>query len=69
MDARRKAYAKEAVQGRLHRPLDEALRELYVDKRHSQAEIAVGLGVSRALVGQWLKDFGISRGDRPAVAL
>lgn len=69
MNQGRKAYAQEAVRGRIGKPLDVALRELYVDRRHSQAEIAQALGVSRALVAQWLRDFGISRDDRPAVAL
>lgn len=69
MEKDRKSYAQEVVQGRLQKPLDEALRELYVDRRHSQAEIATALGVSRSVVGKWLADFGITRDDRPAVAL
>jgi len=64
-----KSYAREAVRARIGRPLDEALRELYVDRRHSQQEIADALGVSRMTVSIWLRDFGITRDDRPAVAL
>ena len=64
-----KSYAAEAVQARTGRPLDEALRELYVEKRHSQAEIAAAMGVSRTLIRQWLVAFGISRGDREPVSL
>lgn len=69
MGRNNKSYAQEAVRARIGRPLAEALRELYVDKRHSQEEIADALGVSRTLVRDWLREFGISRADRPAVAL
>lgn len=69
MARRNKSYAQEAVRARLQRPLDEALRELYLEKRHSQQEIADALGVSRTLIREWLVDFGITRADRPAVAL
>lgn len=69
MTGRGKSYAQEAVHQRIGRPLDEALRELYVERRHSQQEIADALGVSRSLVREWLADFGINRDDRPAVAL
>lgn len=69
MSPRSKSYAQEVVRGRLQRPLDEALRELYVDRRHSQEEIAQALGVSRSLVREWLVAFGISRADRSPVEL
>lgn len=69
MTRRGKSYAQEAVHSRIGRPLDQALRELYIDRRHSQQEIADALGVSRSLVREWLTDFGIHRDDRAAVAL
>lgn len=65
----RKTYAQVLVEERTGRQLDDLLRELYVDKRHSQEEIASALSVSRALVSQWLRDRGISRDDRQGVAL
>lgn len=65
----RKSYAKELVRERHGRDVPDLLRELYVDKRHTQEEIAEALGVSRMAVGAWLKEYGISRDDRPAVAL
>lgn len=65
----RKTYAQKAVQASTGRDPEELLRELYVDKRHSQEEIARALGVSRASVQAWLRDWGITRDDRPAVAL
>jgi arginine repressor len=70
----RKTYAQLLVEERTGRDLLEVLRDLYVDKRHSQREIAAALSakgapVSRALVSEWLRDLGITRDDRPAVAL
>lgn len=78
MSTRRKGYAEALVQERTGRPVAALLRELYVDKRHSQEEIAEALtaaiasldvSVSRATVSQWLIKYGITRDDRPAVAL
>lgn len=66
---RNKSYAQEAVRLRIGRPLDEALRDLYVERRHSQQEIANALGVSRMTVSTWLHDFGITRDDRDPVTL
>jgi len=66
---RNKSYAKEAVTARTGREVDELLRELYISKRHSAQEIADAIGVSRMTVVTWLREAGISRDDRPAVAL
>lgn len=70
----RKSHAQLLVEERTGRQVDELLRELYVDRRHSQQAIADALSangapVSRALVSEWLRDFGITRDARPAVAL
>lgn len=64
-----KTYAMEAVRVRTGREVPELLRELYVERRHSQAEIAEALGIPRSMVGRWLREYGITRDDRPAVAL
>lgn len=64
-----KSYSKELVRERTGRDPEELLRELYVEKRHSQREIAAALDVTRSLVAQWLTEYGITRDDRPAVAL
>ena len=69
MNDGRKTYAQKAVQASTGREPEELVRELYVDRRHSQEEIARALGVSRATVQAWLREYGISRDDRPAVAL
>jgi len=45
------------------------LRQLYVDERRPDREIAEALGVDRVTVTKWRKRWGISREDRPAVAL
>lgn len=74
----RKSAMKELVQVRTGRALPDLLRELYVDRRHSQQEIADGLtdvlrehdiAVARSTVNDWLREYGITRDDRPAVAL
>ena len=64
-----KTYARDAVRARLQQDLDVALRELYVDKRFSQAEIAAALGIPRSMVGRWLADYGITRDDRSELVL
>jgi hypothetical protein len=62
-----KSYAKETVRQRTGRDIPDLLRELYVDRRHSQQEIADALGLTRSLVKAWLFEYGISREDRPPV--
>lgn len=59
-----KTYAQALVEERTGRDIEELLRELYVDRRYSQEEIAKALGLSRPLISDWLRDFGISRKDR-----
>lgn len=65
----RKSHAKELVRRTTGREVADILRELYVDKRHSQEEIALALEVHRMTVSVWLREYGITRDDRPAVAL
>lgn len=65
----RKTYSQDLVTLRTGREVPELLRELYVDRRHSQQEIADALGVSRAVVVGWLREYGISREDRPPVVI
>lgn len=69
MNDGRKSYAKALVTTRTGREVDDLLRELYVDKRHTQQEIAAALGVSRMVIGTWLKEYGITRDDRASVVL
>lgn len=69
MHDRIKSRAEQVVERRTGRELVDLLRELYVDQRHTQAEIAVALGVHRVTVNKWLADFGITRDERPAVTL
>lgn len=65
----RKSHAKELVRQRTGRAVEDVLRDLYVEKRHSQEEIGEALGVHRMTVSLWLREYGITRDDRPAVAL
>jgi len=69
MGTRIKSRAEQVVEGRTGRELPGLLHELYVEKRHTQEEIAEALGVHRVTVNAWLAAFGISRGDRPAVEI
>jgi hypothetical protein len=59
----RKTPSQLLVQERTKRDIEELLRELYVDKRYSDQEIALALGgtVTRASVQQWRRQFGIER--------
>lgn len=52
------------MQARTGRDTDELLRELYLEQRRSQQEIADALGVSRSVVAKWLGELGVSRDDR-----
>lgn len=67
----RKSYAELLVTERTGRDLEGLLRELYVEKRHSDSEIAtaLGIGVTRAAVQQWRAKYGITREDRPPVVI
>lgn len=66
---RHKSHAKELVRQRTGQEPEDVLRELYVDRRHSQEEIGDALGVHRMTINLWLKEYGITRDDRPVVAL
>jgi uncharacterized protein YjcR len=59
----------EPVQPDTEAHIPSVLRDLYIDKRHSDREIAEALGVDRVTVTKWRKRWGITRDDRPAVAL
>lgn len=62
-----KSHAKELVRRTTGREIDALLRDLYVERRHSQEEIAEALGVHRLTVGLWLREYGITRADRAPV--
>ncbi len=59
-----KTYAEKLVQSSTGREVDDLLRELYVEKKYSQEEIARALGVSRGAIVSWLTKYDISRDDR-----
>ncbi len=63
-----RTHAQELVSLRTGRPLGELLREMHVDQGLSQGAIADALGVSRNTVAMWLREFGVTRDDRPAVS-
>lgn len=51
------------------RAIADLLHEMYVTRSQSQADIADELGVTRNTIAMWLREYGITRDDRPAVAL
>jgi DNA-binding XRE family transcriptional regulator len=58
-------HAQALVTLRTGRPVEDVLRELYVDQRRSQADVAQELGISRMTVAMWLREFGITRPEVP----
>jgi phosphohistidine phosphatase SixA len=71
----RKSFAKTAVRAATGREVADVLRELYVDGRHSDREIAEWLAakheieVDRSLIQAWRREYGITRDDRAGVSL
>jgi DNA-binding XRE family transcriptional regulator len=56
-------HAQQLVKLQTSREVPDLLRELYVDRRLSQADIAVELGISRMTVAMWLREHSINRDD------
>ena len=56
-----RTHAQELVAVRTGKEPDALLRELYVDRGLSQMAIAAELGITRATVAMWLREFGIER--------
>ena len=69
MEGPSNSYAKELVRRSTGRDIEPLLRDLYVDRRHSQQAIADAIGVSRTAVSHWLREYGISRNHRAPVSL
>jgi hypothetical protein len=68
MAERRKSATRELVRLRTGRDdLEAHLRELYVDGRFTDQEIADAWGVARMTITGWRAEFGITRSDRPAL--
>lgn len=62
-NAPNRTHAQELVTLRTGRPVDQVLRDMYLERRLSQAEIAAELGITRVTVAMWLREFGIERPD------
>lgn len=56
-----RTHAQTLVTLRNGRPVEEVLRDLYVEQHLSQEAIAVELGITRMTVAMWLREFDIQR--------
>lgn len=56
-----RTHAQTLVTLRNGRPVEEVLRDLYVTRGLSQADIAAELGITRVTVAMWLRQFAIER--------
>lgn len=65
-NAPNRTHAQTLVTLRTGKPVDALLRELYLEQRLSQKEIATQLGITRVTVAMWLREFGIERPAIPA---
>jgi DNA invertase Pin-like site-specific DNA recombinase len=66
MQDRIKSRTEQEVQIRTGREVPELVREMYLDRRYSDQEIADAIGVHRVTVTNWRQEWGIRREDRPA---
>lgn len=62
----RPTHAQEALRLRTGREVPDLLRELYIGRGLSVEAVGRELGVTRATVDRWLRDFGIRRAYRDA---
>lgn len=62
-----KSAAQQLVEQRTGRDLADHLRELYVERRYTDQEIADLFGVSRSTVVHWRDRFDIDRSARKAM--
>jgi len=49
----------QAIEARLGRPMDEILRDLYVDRGLTLEGVGAELGITKGAVSRWLERFGI----------
>lgn len=60
------------VEARLGRPLEDVIRELYVDQGRMQREVAKTLGIDTGTLSRWMRELGIDarpKGRGSAAAL
>lgn len=62
-NAPNRTHAQSLVTLRTGKPVEDVLRDMYLERRLSQAEIAAELGITRVTVAMWLREFGIERPD------
>ena len=62
---RKPSPAKQLVELRTGRPLEELLRDLYVERGFTFTAIAKAIGGNRESVRQWIDEYGL-REERPS---
>lgn len=50
----------QVIEARLGRPMDEILRELYVERGLTVEAVGAELGITKGAVSRWLERFGIA---------
>jgi len=63
-----RTHAQQLVSLRTGREVPDALRDLYISQGLSQEDIAREWGITRNTVAMWLREYGISRDERQAIA-
>lgn len=61
-----RTHAQALVSLRTGKPVEQVLRELYIDQGLSQVEVAAELGITRVTVAMWLREFRIEKPAIPA---
>ena len=69
--SRPKTYAMRMVEGRTGKPIEQTIREEYVEAGRTMDAIAADLGISTGALSRWMVALGIparGRGGRRAAA-
>lgn len=57
---RSKTHSHKKIEERFHRPIEDILRELYIDKELTCEKIGKILGYHFSTIAKWLQRFGVA---------
>lgn len=63
-----RTHEMQRIEARLGKPMGQILRELYVDRGLTVAQVGGELGISKGAVSRWLERFSIDRRRPGAVS-